>query len=142
MGKIYYPHEGQFVLLDTLFDDQSFLDVYLCLYQNDYTPTVDSTVGNFTACVYTGYASKQLNRGSWTLTQGSGDSRSYASYAQQIFTYSSNPSPTQYAYGYYIAIGAGLTWYILAAERFATRQQISTNTTIAITPKITLGDYT
>lgn len=139
--EIIYPHDGQAVLLDILFDDQAVLNSYLALYDNDFTPDVDSDYSDFSVCDYTGYANKTLSRGSWNIAQGSGSTKSSVDYAEQEFSCSSTPSPAAYAYGYLIFMIVGIVPHIVAACRFDVPVLIVSTATISVTPKLQIGDW-
>lgn len=141
---IIYPHEGQVVSLDNLFDDASVITAYnLRLFTSNTTPTVDSVYADFTIATTTtfpGYATKNLTRGSWTITQGSGVTPSYCTYATQTFTPTGTPDPAASIYGYLITRGL-ITITIVAAARFDSPILVTSGNDIIITPRIELGDW-
>ena len=139
---IVYPHEGQRDILDILFDDLAVIStLYLFLYKNDYTPTVDSEAGSdFDPCDFTGYATKELARGSWTIGR-IGLLPTFCYYADQVWTCTATPSPDQYAYGYLLAWYHDSTYYAVAAARLDVPVLVTNGMDITVTPVIVLGDW-
>lgn len=138
--QIVFEGENHFIL-DILFGALAVRNTTLRLYTNDITPGNSDTDASFTEAESGwGYSAKTLTRGSWTITQGSGSTKTYATYAEQDFTFATHDGGTDYVYGYYITFDDGGTQRVLGAERFPERQLISTSLTKSVTPKIELSD--
>lgn len=89
----------------------------LHLYKNNYTPTDDSASVDFTECDYPGYASQFF--GAWSVALPASGNPAVATNADvNTFQPSSDPSPAQTCYGYWIVEIS--TVKVLWAERFAT----------------------
>lgn len=138
--QIVFEGENHFIL-DTLFGALSVRNLTLRLFTNDITPGNADTEASYTEAD-TGwtYAAKTLTRGSWSITGGSGSTKSYCSYAEQSFTFAGYTGSDDYVYGYYITFDDGGTERLLGAERLPSRQLISAALTLSITPKIELSD--
>lgn len=137
--QIVFEGENHFIL-DILFGGLSVRNTTLRLYTNDITPSNSDTNASYTEATYTGYSAKTLARGSWTITQGSGATKTYATYAEQDFTFVGYTGSGEYVYGYYITFDDGGTQRVLGAERFPERQLVSADLTKSVTPKIELSD--
>ena len=108
----------------------------LRLYDADRTPVEGDSISLYSESDGTGYAAVTLEMASWTIGEGAGDT-SYATYAQQTFTYTGGDT----LYGYYVttADSAGDT-LVYFAEKFSDGPYTipSGGGTIKITPRIQL----
>ena len=110
--------------------------LFLRLYSNNLTPDEGDSIGLYTESTGTGYSAIALNGDSWTIATGGGDT-SYATYAEQTFTYTSADT----LYGYYLTTKneAGDT-LVFWSERFTDAPYTlpSGGGTIKITPRVQL----
>jgi len=140
MLNVCFEGENHFIL-DTLFGALAVGNTTLRLYTNDITPGNADVYATYTeANTGWGYSSKTLTRGSWTITQGSGSTKTYCTHLERTFTFATYSGSNDYIYGYYITFNDGAN-RLLLAERFASRQLVSSGLTIKITPKIQLSDF-
>jgi hypothetical protein len=104
----------------------------LKLFANDWTPSKTDTVSQYTELVYLGYAAKLLTPSEWTIDIDGLTGNYVASFAQQIWTFSSSIT----VYGYYITDSGGTNVYF--AERFpdAPVTLVSGGGNVKITPTI------
>jgi len=132
------PNEGTKRFFDIVLNNITQENLTLKLFKSNTTPAEDDTASTYTEATFTGYAAVTLTLGSWTVTLGSGATKTLAAYAQQTFTSSANQT-TENEYGYYIvgATSNKLYW----AERFTSGPFPIANNgdTIKVTPQIT-GD--
>lgn len=127
--------------------EEHFLDAILAvnytlhLFKNDVTDGLSAsqiealTESDFTEADFTGYSSKALTGGSWTIAAGNPCA---GTYTQQSFTSTANQTQ-QTIYGYYVTrtSGGALEWF----EYFPTPVTVEfLDDTIRITPRITLAD--
>ena len=125
---------GEVLLLRYMLNATSADNVKLHLYRNDYTPDVNTTIGNVTEANNTGYAAATLIGTQWTVASVSGST--CASYANQTFTWST----AEVVYGYYYTNNASST--LIWAERFANAPMniSSGGGAITVSPQICLSD--
>jgi len=113
---LLFPNQGEAIVADLLLGMGTYTaqNLYLRLYNNNYTPVDGSTEANFTEATFTGYAQIELLAASWVITPGA---PTLASYAEQLWTCSVAPSPTEQVYGYWVVQKTSglLVW----AERFS-----------------------
>jgi hypothetical protein len=86
------------------------------LFTNVITPAVTDTVGSYTECVLSGYASTSLTGSSWTGSATAGtDTETYPSITTTFASYAGGTT----IYGYYITITVSSTTYLLCSQNFA-----------------------
>lgn len=107
------------------------------LYSNNVTPGPADVAATYTEVAGGGYASKALVYGSWIFTAGA---PSYASYAQQTWTFTGATNAPSTVYGYYVTRNTDgkLMW----AERFPVAMlpfAPVAGSLVKITPKFTGG---
>lgn len=102
------------------------------LFNNDYTPDVDSEIADFSECDETGYEEAEMRGIDWEIVQGD-TSGAAGTYPQITFTFEEAAN----VYGYFVVNPAGDK--VLWAERFPTAPyEIVTAGEIRVTPEITL----
>jgi len=128
------PNEGEVRLLDMLVGGDSFTDVRLRLYKNNYTPVAGSTFGDFTQADFSGYAEETPAFGSATVVNGKG---TIVDAAARLFIHTGGGTANT-VYGYYVV--DDLNNEILWAERFPSPILMSVAADqIAITLQFALG---
>ena len=103
------------------------------LYKNDFTPAVDSDIGDITPANFSGYAGLQ-DLTSWASVVFI-DPRASATHADVVWTHDGGGTPND-IYGYYVVDGSGnLAW----AERNASAPVTisAAGQTYTVTPKYT-----
>jgi hypothetical protein len=106
------------------------------LYQNNYNPTPQSAVGDFTVADYTGYAAVLLTSWQTPSWQSQGAAVSYANPC--VFSPTGTTVPNT-IYGYYMTISSGLI--LLGAERLATPANLTGPTTsLTVVPPWGISD--
>lgn len=136
LGTLTMPNVGEGKALEFLVNKSAPANLVLILFSNNVTPTNATVLGDLTEMSGGGYSSVTLTGASWTVTPGS---PSLASYAEQVFAFSSVPgTPTVYGY----AIKSGTT--LIAVERLpsAPFTVASAGDEVKITPQITLASNT
>jgi hypothetical protein len=131
---IVITNNGELLALKALLNNTAGQNVYLRLYENDYTPVEASVTADFTEATFTGYAQKTLTGSDWTFTSGAPSDATGT--AVQTFT-SSAGSQDKYVYGYYyVQVTSGLC---IAAERFSDGPYhiVNNGDAVAVTAKIT-----
>lgn len=119
---------GELILLDWIFKSTG-ADTRLKLYSNDYTPVAGSTPGDFTEANFTGYAAKNLVRGSWNAPSTNVQLAAEIAYsAVQTWT----PTSNQTIYGYYVTNVAGDT--VLYARKFVTPVSVTNGVDYSLQP--------
>lgn len=106
------PIEGEKRLLDMAVDGDSFTDVRLGVYKNDYTPVSGSVFADFTAANFSGYAVATPSFSAATTVNGRGE---IIDSAARDFTHNGGGTSNT-CYGYYVYDNANSK--ILWAERF------------------------
>jgi hypothetical protein len=109
-------------------------DQTLFLYVNDITPDDDTVTATLTEMSTLGYASKNLVKGNWVVTQGASGQPASAAYATQTWTFAAGGAVTVYGYGVKDSVSGKLLW----AERFTNPKAVgSLNDQVIVTPKFT-----
>lgn len=126
------PTDGEELALEYLVNKSSPQNLVLRLFVNDYTPVQATVVGDLTEASGSGYASKTLTGGSWTVTPGV---PCVATYALQTWTFS---GALGFVYGYYLTRVTG--GELVLAERFPVAFEITTSgDMISLPPTIALN---
>lgn len=131
---IYVPNASEVSLLQAMLGYSAPGNQILRLYTNNVTIGDASVAADFTEMSTLGYASKTLNKASWTIA--SSNNVGTASYAQQTWTFSAGSAVT--IYGYYVtdATSGLLLW----AEAFALPKVAQyAGDQVLITPQFTLS---
>jgi hypothetical protein len=132
------PNVGDARLVEYMLKTNKPANLYLRLYENDYTPVDTSVIGDFTALTMAGYAEGTLAAANWTIaTVGNVTTATYVpSAAETTFTMTADTS--HLVYGYYVVDKTG-SEQVLWGERFTAVHTIpATGAVDAITVKITL----
>jgi hypothetical protein len=128
------PNNGEGDMLKAIVNHTAAENLVLKLFKSNTTPAEGDTAATYTEADFTGYSSKSLTGGSWTITEGA---PSNAAYAEQTFTSTANQA-SQSVYGYYLvrATSGRIAW----AERFSDGPYAIANNgdAIKVTPTITL----
>lgn len=106
------PQEGEKQLLDMLIGGDTFADVRLRLYKNNYTPVAGSVYSDFTSADFSGYAQETPSFGAATLVNGKG---TITDSAARDFEHNGGGTANT-IYGYYVV--ESVANKILWAERF------------------------
>jgi len=119
-------------MLSFIVNKSSPENLVLRLFTNDVTPSEADTAATYTEAIGSGYSAITLTGASWTITEGS---PSTASYAEQTFTFT---GALGNVYGYYLT--RATSGRIAFAERFSAAPfAIATNgDQIKVTVQITL----
>jgi len=126
------PNNGEGDMLSFIVNKSSPENLVLRLFTNDVTPSEADTAATYTEAIGSGYSAITLTGASWTITEGS---PSTASYAEQTFTFT---GALGNVYGYYLT--RATSGRIAFAERFSAAPfAIATNgDQIKVTVQITL----
>lgn len=133
---ILIPHEGARYLLKLLLKDSvsSGLVFKQRLFQNSFTPTRDSVLGDFVEATFASYAPVDLARANWTdpVDQGVG---ALSVYGTSVLTWTAT-SGTQTVYGSYVTDDAGTValWCELFPQPIITGASVP----VAVLPLLTL----
>jgi hypothetical protein len=127
---VLIPAVGKAAALAALLNKVAPEDLVLKLYTSNTTPDSGDTAANYTEASGSGYASVPLAGGDWTVSAGS---PTYATFAQQTFTFS---GALGNVYGYYLVQSA--TGTLMWAERFSDGpyEIVNSGDQIKITPRI------
>lgn len=131
------PNVGELELLNRLLQGGNYVDnsdYVLRLYQNNYTPTTASTLGDFTEADFTNYLSVTLSQTLWGSASTNGNDKAESSYSQQSWTCGSTGNTV---YGYYVEGAASGT--LLWAEKFGSAKVLSNGDVLNLVPVITLS---
>ena len=127
------PDVGEGRMLRAIVNNTAPENLVLRLYTNNITPAETDTAGTYTEATGSGYASITLTGASWSFTQGA---PSYASYAEQTFTFS---GALGNVYGYYLTqLTSGI---LMWSERFpsAPYNIVNNGDNIKVTPYLELA---
>lgn len=133
---IVLPNAQRRAVVDGLTAEDGLLDgVIAKLYQNDYTPTPQSVLADFTVATFAGYASSSAITWGPAFT----DSLDQAQAVGSVKQFNCNASTTpNVIYGYYITSGDGAT--LIFAERFAEPQAINgVGDSVVLVPRFVFG---
>lgn len=131
------PNIGEIELLDRLLQGGTYAsdgNYVLKLFQNNYTPTTISTLGDFTEADFTSYASVTLSQSGWLSATTNTLGKAESSYTQQSWTCGSVGNTI---YGYYVSgdVSGELLW----AERFGSAKVLTNGDILNLIPVITLS---
>ena len=108
-------------------------DQYMILFTNDYTPTADDELADYTEATFSGYAQVPLTGSSWAVTAAE---PAVASYAEQEFISDDDQTP-ETIYGYAVFLATDDLY--VTAERLPTPQVVQNDTDlVAVIPRIRL----
>jgi hypothetical protein len=125
---------GEVELLNKMLQHTSDTENYILkLYNNNYTPDMNSTTESFTIAAFSGYSDVTLTRSGWTNST-TVNNKAQSSYAQQSWTCGSGSDTV---YGYFV-VGESSN-VCLWAERFATPRTLSNTDILNLTPLFTLN---
>lgn len=126
------PQVGELIFLKAGLNNTAGQDQTLKLFATNVTPSETDTASTYTEAAGGGYASKSLAGSSWSFTSAT---PSYASYAQQTWTFTGPLTTNPTVYGYYVVqVTSGtLIW----AEAFSSFTPQNNGDQILLTPKIT-----
>lgn len=127
------PDVGEGRMLRLITNAVAGESLVLRLFTSNTTPAEADTAGTYTEASGSGYSAITLTGGSWSFTEGA---PSYASYAQQTFTFS---GALGNVYGYYVTQSSSGT--LMWAERFSDGPYNIANNgdQIKITPRLELA---
>jgi len=132
------PDVGDVRLLTYALKTNRPANLYLRLYENDYTVVDGSVIANFTALTMAGYTEGTLAAADWTVaTVGNVTTATYTPTAAET-TFTMTADAVHDIYGYYIVDKTG-TEQVLWAERFSDAPHIipAAGAVQTITVKIT-----
>lgn len=128
---LLFPDTGLIYLLKKAVGSFLIYDLFI----NDYTPTLDSTLGNFNRAVWSGYAPIQVPLANWTTENVAAHLGTLI--ATDILFFNTSPSPVS-VFGYYVKDSTDST--LIAAARFDLAPvPIAVGDNISVTPL--LGSY-
>lgn len=133
---IVIPNPQRRAIVDGLTAEDALLNGAIAkLYQNDYQPTPQSVLGDFTVATFAGYASSSAIVWGPAFT----DTLDQAQTVGSVKQFNCNASTTpNVIYGYYITSGDGMT--LLFAERFAEAQAINgVGDSVVLVPRFVFG---
>lgn len=132
------PNEGKLLWMSWALtgNGSDFENFVLELFKNDYTPDADSTLTDFTASTFTGYASKGLTRAGFSAPVIVDDQASATFTPTPTFTCTAGAG--EFAYGWFMY---GFTSQkVLLTQRFDTARNMSAGAKESIDPFTVLLD--
>lgn len=126
------PQAGEIIALKAFLNNAAGQDQTLKLFATNVTPSETDTAATYTEAAGGGYTAKSLAGASWSFTSGS---PSFASYAQQTWTFTGALTTNLTVYGYFVVQTTSGT--LLWAEAFTSFTPASNGDQILLTPKIT-----
>lgn len=133
---VVYPKEGRSKHLNLIRSNGGSFEMRL--FKNNLTPDLDTVVGDFTECDFSGYLAIGLSWGAVTIN---GDDNAEMVALVASFTHDGGATSNN-VYGWYLVGGVGGTEYLAFCERFvdAPRSMAGATDVINVTPAQTQGD--